>query len=168
MNVTRREFLAMSTFLALAGCSNSNGASPSDASDQETVASESSEATTTDTVAEEESVFDGSGLTEAGNLTFYLATAGGTTEGGNIPQILVDPNSLGAGVDVCIVDGDGSICVVYIDGHERLKLNAGNVQSQIIFEESDATEGVHLVELVSDSDGGTSIYKTAEYEVIYG
>ena len=61
---------------------------------------------------------------------------------------------------------DGTICAVYIDGHLRGKLNAGDTQQPFDLEESDMTEGVHKVELVSDSDGGASIYKVAEYEIV--
>lgn len=164
-NITRREMLAIGAALALAGCGGNSGEdSPAEEKPAEGSA-EVAEETAVDTPADTLD-FDGTGHEEAGDLTFYLATPGGTTEDGNVPQILVDPDTFGYGVDVCVFDGDGTVCAVYIDGHLRGKLNAGDTQQPFDLEESDMTEGVHKVELVSDSDGGASIYKVAEYEIV--
>ena len=164
MKVTRREFLAMGAMLALYGCGG--GSSTTETTQEETKTDTAKEETKT---AETETLdFDGTGFTDTGNLTFYLATAGGTTEDGNVPQILIKKGTVGYGVDVNVIDGDGTICAVYIDGHERGKLNAGDTQQQVLFEESDMTEGKHKVELVSASDNGATIYKSAEYEVVAG
>lgn len=164
MRYTRREFLAMSTLLVLSGCAGGNSsASSSAASVAQSVEQDASSVTS---AAAETVDFDGAGHAEVGDLTFYLSTAGGTTEGGNVPKIVVKPNTYGTSVDVNVENGDGTICNVYIDGHKRDTLNAGRAQHSIQLEDSDKTEGKHKVELVSADDDGATIYKVAEYEIV--
>lgn len=164
MRVTRREFLAMGAMLALYGCGGGSSTTETTQEENKTDATkEETQVTETETLD-----FDGTGFEDTGDLSFTLYTSGGTTEDGNVPQILINPDTIGYGVDVEIRDGDGTICAVYIDGHERAKLNASDVQQQVLFEESDMTEGKHKVELVSASDNGATIYKSAEYEVVAG
>lgn len=109
--------------------------------------------------------FDGSGATDAGQGVMYIATAGGTSEGGNVPQI-TGGTLVQIGLDI---EGmDGSVCTVYVDGMENDKLNAGERTQNSISLTGDALKkGVHTVELVKlDDSGNPVIYKVAQYEVV--
>lgn len=107
--------------------------------------------------------FDGSGFSDTGEGTMYLSTAGGTSEGGKIPQIA----SAGAvTIDVVTEGMDGSVCVVYVDGVENSQMNAGERgQSGIVLTGPALEPGVHTVELVKMDGDKVAVYKVAQYEV---
>ena len=159
-NITRRGFIIAAAVL-LAGCGSGSESKESDSvaavSVADSVSSQADIASQLD--------FDGTGMTEAGDFTFYITSSGGTSEGGNVPKIVYKPGTMGVGVDVYVEGGDGTVCTVYIDGMKRAMMNAGHEQKVIQFEEQDTTEGLHKVELVSD-DGGASIYRVAQYEIV--
>ena len=153
---------AMALTVALAGCAGGETkANPSDGGAQEKPAQEQAEKK--EPVAKEKD-FDGSGLSDTGAGVMYLSTAGGTTEGGNVPQIVG-----GALVSIGInTDGmDGSVCTVYVDGMENTKMNAGErTQGSLVLEEDALTEGKHTVEMVKMDGDAPVIYKVAQYEVV--
>lgn len=108
--------------------------------------------------------FDGSAYSDTGEGTMYLATAGGTSEGGNVPQIA------GGGtlsIDVVTEGMDGSVCTVYVDGMENSTVNAGEMsQNGIVIGEGATEPGVHTVELVKMDGDAPAIYKVAQYEAV--
>ena len=110
--------------------------------------------------------FDGSGCSDTGEGTMTLSTAGGTTEGGNIPQIAASGASMmQIGLDT---DGmDGSVCTAYVDGMENTTLNAGERTQNSISLTGDAlSAGTHTVELVKMDGDAVVIYKSAQYEAV--
>lgn len=109
--------------------------------------------------------FDGSNATEAGEGVMYIATAGGTSEGGNVPQIT---GGTLVQIEVDTQGMDGSVCTVYVDGMENDKMNAGERTQNSISLTGDALKkGTHTVELVKlDESGNPVIYKVAQYEVM--
>lgn len=168
MKLTRRAFLAIGASLALAGCGSNDSAKTDEVEKTDDAAQESQEEQPVDVEPEAEPVdFDGSGLEEVGDFEFFISSAGGTSENGNVPVIAWGPDTIGDLVDVNVYGGDGTLCVVYIDGHERNKVNAGDCNVPVDYYPEDGTEGTHLVELVSYSDNGATIYRKASYEVIY-
>ena len=178
MKLTRREFFAVGTALALSAC----GGSGDEAKGDETEEAEEAEGGNADEAAEEKETaepeaeepaedteeaadFDGTGLSETGDFTFYITSSGGTSEDGNIPKIVYKPGTMGVGIGVYVEGGDGTVCTVYIDGHKRKMMNAGHAEQFIQFEDDDTESGVHKVELVSD-DGGQTVYRTSQYEIV--
>lgn len=109
--------------------------------------------------------FDGENATDAGEGVMYISTAGGTSEDGNIPQI-VGKGMIQIGINT--VDMDGSVCTVYVDGIENTAINAGVMTQNTITLQNEAVEpGKHIVELVKLDDAGAPvIYKAAEYEIV--
>ena len=159
--------------LALTGCgggSEPDTATPAEEVEEvqatEGVATEEVTEDVTEETPAEEVDFDGTGLEEVGDFEFYIASAGGTSEDGNIPTIVTNPEIYGDIFSVNVFGGDGTVCVVYIDGHERGKVNAGDTSTSITGQPEDRTEGVHLVELVSYGDNGATVYRKAQYEVV--
>lgn len=134
--------------LCLCGCSSGNSSSES----------------SSEPAAEQTKDFDGSNAADTGEGVMYIATAGGTSEDENVPEIT------GEGmiqISVCTEDMDGSVCTVYVDGMENTTMNAGAMtQQSITLEGDDLKEGEHTVELVKlDDSGEPVIYKVAQYKV---
>ena len=168
MKLTRREFLAIGASLALSACGGSGSDEATDLDEAEVAESDSDAAAEQFDAAVEEAIdFDGSGLEEKGDFDFYISSSGGTSEGGNIPVIAWSPDTYGGLVAVNVYGGDGTVCTIYVDGHERDKLNAGDCSVTVTYDQQDGTEGTHLVELVSASDNGATIYRKAQYEIVY-
>lgn len=108
--------------------------------------------------------FDGSAYSDTGEGTMYLATAGGTSEGGNVPQIASGGTM---SIDVVTEGMDGSVCTVYVDGVENSKVNAGEMsQNGIVIGEGATEPGAHTVELVKMDGDVPAIYKVAQYEAV--
>lgn len=167
MQITRRGFLMAGAMLMLSGCGGNNSTAADEKASETDRAAQEQTATSETAVKEPEAVdFDGTGMTEAGDFTFYVSTPGGTTEDGNVPQVVYKPGTFGVGIAINVENGPGAVCTVYIDGHKRKLMNAGHEIQFVDFEDSDATEGRHKVELVSNDDNGASIYKFAEYEIV--
>ena len=134
--------------LCLCGCSSGNSSSES----------------SSEPAAEQTKDFDGANATDTGDGVMYIATAGGTSEDGNVPEIT------GEGmiqISVCTEDMDGSVCTVYVDGMENTTMNAGaTTQQSITLDGDDLKQGEHTVELVKlDDSGEPVIYKVAQYKV---
>lgn len=167
MQITRRGFLMAGAMLMLSGCGGGNSSAADEKASETDQAAQEQTATIEPAAQEPETVdFDGTGMTEAGDFTFYVSSSGGTTEGGNVPQIVHKPGTMGNGIGINVEGGPGTVCTVYIDGHKRKLMNAGHATQFVDFEDSDATEGRHKVELVSNDDNEASIYKFAEYEIV--
>lgn len=108
--------------------------------------------------------FDGAGLEDTGAGTMYLSSAAGTTEDGNVPEIVADGMDL-MQIGINYFDGDGSVCTVYVDGMENTRLNAGSVQMQLELTGSALEPGTHKVEVVAQDGDTVTIYKSAEYKI---
>lgn len=149
-NVSTVFIVLLGVALALCLCACSSG-NPSGGSSSEPAAKQAKD-------------FDGAEATDTGEGVMYIATAGGTSEGGNVPEIA------GGGmiqISVCTEDMDGSVCTVYVDGMENTTMNAGAMtQYTITLEGDDLKQGEHAVELVKlDDSGSPVIYKIAQYKV---
>lgn len=108
--------------------------------------------------------FDGSVYSDTGEGVMYLATAGGTSEGGKVPQIAAGGT---LSIDVVTEGMDGSVCTVYVDGMENSTVNAGEMsQNGIVIGEGATEPGVHTVELVKMDGDVPAIYKAAQYEAV--
>lgn len=134
--------------LCLCGCSSGNSSSES----------------SSEPAAEQTKDFDGANATDTGDGVMYIATAGGTSEDENVPEITGEGTIQ---ISVCTEDMDGSVCTVYVDGMENTTMNAGAMtQQSITLEGDDLKQGEHTVELVKlDDSGEPVIYKVAQYKV---
>ena len=168
MKLTRRAFLAVGATLALSACGGSGDSSPGEAPEE--VTEEPAEEAGTEEQTEQEQKpldFDATGREEVGDLNFFLSTSAGTTENGNIPKVVMDPDTIMYDLVVCAYDGDGTVCNVYYDGYHRARMNAYNNSETIVLEGKDLAEGIHAVALVSDEDNGASILRIAQFEITY-
>ena len=155
--------VAMAAFvaLALAGC----GGSASSSAASSASASGSSEAASSASSAAKD--FDGTGFSDTGAGTMTLVTAGGTTEGGNVPQVAAKSTTSMMQIELDYDGGDGTVCTVYIDGMETEKMNAADRSQNTLNLQGDAlTAGKHKVEMVAMDGSTPKIYKSAEYEVV--
>ena len=152
--------------LALAGCggsASSSAASSASASSASSEASASSVAASSSAAAD----FDGSGFSDTGAGTMTLVTAGGTSEGGNVPQVAASKTTTMMQIELDYDGGDGSVCTVYIDGTELEKMNAADRSQHTITLQGDAlAAGKHKVEVVAMDGDTPKIYKSAEYEIV--
>lgn len=110
--------------------------------------------------------FDGSGFEETSDGTMYLATAGGTSENGNVPQIVGKKDLLMMQIGMNTDGFNGEICTIYVDGMELEKTNVGTSQLTLSLEGDMLSKGVHTVELVRMDGDTPSIYKKASYEIV--
>lgn len=121
-------------------------------------------ASSTSTAAKD---FDGAKYSDTGAGTMTLATSGGTSENGNVPQIAVKSSTSLMQIGLNYNGGDGTACTVYVDGVENCKLNAAERSQNSINLQGDAlAPGVHTVEMVAMNGDAPSIYKKAQYEVV--
>ena len=158
---------ALAVLIALAGCaSGTSGASSSSSSSKDLAprAGESKSYTSNMTIGEPE--FDGSAFTDTGEGTMVLKTAGGTSEGGNVPEIPAVANGA-SNLGLDLEGGDGSVCTLYVDGVSNDKFNfaeRSTVSFTVVAEQ--LHEGVHTVELVKMDGDVPVIYKKAEYKCV--
>lgn len=159
--------LAGALSIALVGCGGTSttgsGASSGSADSGSSAVQESAEQT--ETAAKPD--FDGTGMTETGDCTFYVATPGGTSEDGNIPQVAVPADTEIMQIEYDITGGDGTICTVYLDGMEVEKTNAGDSQTTLDLQGDALKDGVHKVELVAMDGDNVVIYKLAQFEIVH-
>lgn len=152
--------------VCLAGCAGGQDAETQPAASQDAEPVEQPSAPQDDEEQELKggNFFDGSSFTDTGEGVMYIATAGGTSEGGNVPQLA--PGSIMEQIEVDTEGMDGTVCTVYIDGAPNCEINAGEMTQNTITLEGDAlAPGVHKVELVAMDGDAPTIYKSAEYEV---
>lgn len=109
--------------------------------------------------------FDGSGMSDTGAGIMYLSTGGGTSEDGNVPEIVADDVAI-MQIGVNYFEGDGSVATVYVDGMENTRMNAGDVQMTIDLEGDALKPGTHKVEVVAKDGDAVTIYKAAEYKIV--
>lgn len=158
--------LAMASSLAACGKSDSTQTSTTASTKSTTEATQ----TEVSTVAASSVDFDGSGYTDTGDGTFYLAGPGGTTEDGSVLTLYEASDTL---LDQIEIDTEGfngnSLTYIYIDGMETDKQQLADSQSSLDLTEDALKEGTHKVELVQfendDTTGTVTTYKTASYEV---
>ena len=106
---------------------------------------------------------------DMGAGTMHIATAGGTSENGNVPTIFVsDEILLQIGLNTSEFDGS-KLSYIYVDGMENAKEQLADTQTVIDLSENALKAGKHTVEIVqyeNDEPTGTMVtYKKAEYEV---
>lgn len=107
---------------------------------------------------------------DMGDGTFYIACAGGTSEGGNVPIIYVDGDTMLTQCDVVTEGFNGSaLSCIYIDGMLATKEQLSDSQQAIDLSGDALTVGTHKVEIVQyESDDPTAdmiTYKSASYEI---
>ena len=145
--------------LVLAGCGGSSQSSGASSASSGSAEASSSKAATMD--------FDGSAFTDTGEGVMYLRTAAGTTENGNVPEITATPTTVKQ-IEIDTEGMDGSVCVVYVDGIENMKINAGERTQNTLTIQGDAVAaGTHTVELVKMDGDKPAIYKKAEYKIVH-
>jgi len=130
--------------------------------------SESNEGGSLDAPAQEQvqKDFDGSSFSDTGAGTFYISTPAGTSEGGNIPQLIVEKDTALTQIG-CGTEGmEYASCMVYIDGMESEELVTSDMMQGSLTLSGDAlAPGVHTVEVVKMDGDSPAIYKIAQYEV---
>ena len=145
----------------LAGCGGSSSSSASAASSS--ASSAASAASSTSVVKD----FDGSKYSDTGSGEMYIRTPGGTSENGNIPQVASTENAALKTFDINYKGGDGTVCTVYVDGVENMKMNASErMQTSLFIKDSALDNGVHTVEMVAMDGDNVKIYKKAQYEIV--
>ena len=146
---------AMLMCATLFGCGSSNADTQNDASEE----NDAKNASAKD--------FDGSNCVDTGEGTMIISTPGGTSEGGNIPQVAGSKDIALTQFTVELEGMDNSICTLYVDGMENDKFNACDTQRTFTLYENDLTEGIHTVELVRMDGDTVEIYKSAQYEIVF-
>ena len=150
--------------LALAGCGGSAQTSSNAAASSGSPSASSVSASSVSTSAAKD--FDGSAYSDTGAGTMILATAGGTSEGGKVPEVAAKPGSI-MQLEIDTDGMDGSVCTVYVDGMENMTMNAGERTQQVLTIQGEAVEaGLHTVELVKMDGNAPVIYKKAEYKMV--
>lgn len=107
---------------------------------------------------------------DTGSGTFYVSTASGTSEGGNIPIVYIDPDTALTEIGYDSSSFDGShLCYFYINGMLHGKMQLGDTQGTLTLESDLLSPGIYKVEVVqyeNDDPSGTIItYKTGSYEI---
>ncbi len=153
---------ALALALLMAGCSGSGG---SDDPSQDSELSEPQQQEQQEPQEKAQPDFDGSAFSDTGEGDMYISTAGGTSEGGNVPEIAVSEDTV-TQIGVNYFGGDGSVCTVYVDGVENKTFNAGDTQQTITIQGDAVSKGSHTVEVVAMDGDAPKIYKKAEYKVV--
>lgn len=149
---------------ALYGCGGSTSSSAASSASASSASASAASASASGSAAVD---FDGSGFSDTGAGTMTLATAGGTTEGGNVPQVAAKSTTSMMQIELDYDGGDGTVCTVYIDGVENCKMNASERSQNSLTLQGDAlTAGKHKVEMVAMDGSTPKIYKSAEYEIV--
>ncbi len=136
---------------------------------EQTAAEEKTEVEQTTEVAERD--LPQGDYEDMGTGIMYIATAGGTSENGNIPVVYVPEDILLEQIEVDSEGMDGTLLsYIYIDGYLNETEQLADTQTTITLEGDDLTEGVHLVEVVqytdNDASGEMITYKSGSYEII--
>lgn len=121
-------------------------------------------------VTAKEKDFDGSSYSDTGDGTFFISTAGGTSENGNTPVIYAEPDTsiLQIGCDAEGMNGN-ALSYIYVDGILLDKMQLADTQSSLDLTPDQLSVGSHSVEVVQYENDDTSsnviTYKSASYEV---
>lgn len=155
---------AVVSAIALAGC---GGGAPTSASAPSTSSASPEASASVASAPAAQADFDGTGMKDTGAGAMTLATAGGTSEGGNVPQVAGMGENAMIQIGLNYEGGDGTLCTVYVDGMELQKLNAAKgSQSTITLEGQAVLDGVHKVEMVAMDGDKVKLYKSAQYEIV--
>lgn len=157
-------FVAMFA-LCLTACGGSNSAKSASSTSEQSSTTESASSSVSTSAVEK---FDGSSFSDTGAGGMALYGPGGNTEDGSILQVAVKKNTLSTQLGIDYFDGDGSVCTVYIDGIENMKMNAAQYREQSSLNISDESlqPGIHTVEFVCMDGDTPKIYKKAQYEIV--
>lgn len=148
--------------LTLAGC----GGQSEEAAESTQESQEATQAAVDETAAGNELAEQMAADTGAGEM--YLKTAGGTSEGGNVPQVASSPDMQVMSIGLAYEGGDGSVLDIYVDGEKVTTINAAERMEASISLSGDALkEGEHMVEAVAMEGDEILIHKTARYEIVY-
>lgn len=149
---------------SLAACGNSD----------DTADKTEPQAKTESNAAEEKQVTKGKDLPDGdyqdiGNGTMYIATAGGTSENGNVPVVFVsDEILLQIGLNTSAFDGS-KLSFIYVDGMLATKEQLSDSQITLDLSDDMLAVGNHKVEVAQyendDPAGNMVTYKQAAYEV---
>lgn len=103
---------------------------------------------------------------EIGECRFWVSSAGGTTEGGNVPQVSTHGAAM-LQLGVNAADGDGSICTILYDGVEVDTIQfTAMTQGSIDLAGDQLAEGTHIVELVRFDGDVCDVHKVATIELV--
>lgn len=152
------------------GCGSKNETQSKDNSTSAQTNQVASESKESEPEEESNKDFDGSGMSEIGNGTFYISTPGGTSEDGNVPVFLDAERTMMTEVGYSAREMDGThLTYFYIDGMENDKDQISDTDGSLIINGDMLSEGTHTVEAVQyDTDeptGNVITYKSATYEV---
>ena len=107
---------------------------------------------------------------EMGEGTVYIATAGGTSEDGNIPVIYEkkDTSIKQIGFDAWDFNGK-ALSFIYIDGMLHDKMQLANTQTTLTLSADQLAAGKHSIEVVQyendDPESDMITYKSMAYEI---
>lgn len=173
-------FLSVMLSVFVFGCGDSNESTPSSeipAASESSDNSDSSEAVkenipqdevVQEPVSQEKDLPDGD-YSDIGEGEMYISTAGGTSEGGNVPVLFIqDEFLIQIGLDTTNFDGS-KLSYIYVDGMLLSKEQLGDSQISLDLQGDALQAGTHSVEVLQyDNDepsGSVITYKSASYEV---
>ncbi len=107
---------------------------------------------------------------DTGSGSIIIATAGGTSENGNVPVIYESADTMLDQIELDSTEFDGSkLSFIYIDGMLVSKEQLTDSQVSLDLQDQSLSVGTHLVEVLQydgDSpDNSYVTYKSASYEV---
>lgn len=108
--------------------------------------------------------------TELGDGTVYIATAGGTSENGNVPVIYAEKDLILKQIGLNAWDfNGGALSFIYVDGMLIDKAQLANTQMTLDLQGEQLSEGLHSVEVVQyendDPASAMTAYKAMQYEI---
>lgn len=107
---------------------------------------------------------------ELGEGTVYIATAGGTSENGNVPVIYAEKDLMLKQIGLNAFDfNGGALSFIYVDGVLVDKAQLANTQMSLDLQGEQLSEGLHSVEVVQyendDTASAMTAYKAMQYEI---
>lgn len=108
--------------------------------------------------------------TELGDGTVYIATAGGTSENGNVPVIYAEKDLILKQIGLNAWDfNGGALSFIYVDGMLIDKAQLANTQMSLDLQGEQLSVGLHSVEVVQyendDPASAMTAYKSMQYEI---
>lgn len=152
------------TVLLLSACSLKNSTATTQPS-----ASSASTASSTTSAAATKDLPDGN-YADLGDGTFYVTTAGGTSQNGNVPIVYAssDTSMMQIGYSCSKISG-ASLSYIYVDGMLNDKKQLGTSSGSINLKGDSLAIGTHKVEVVQyqndDTTAKMTCYKVASYQV---
>ena len=164
-------FVVLVMILSLVACSSTDEPEIETNQTETPAATEVTEATQTETEpAKIERDFPEGDYAEMGEGTVYIATAGGTSEDGNIPVIYVANDTIMTQIGLNAWDFNGAaLSFIYINGMLVEKEQLANTQTTLTLSDGQLAVGIHTVEVVQydNDEPGTEMttYKSMCYEI---